>query len=58
MLRSVYWWLVTDVSGKPIGSIFTGQEVQEDCLILENRTDGLSRNVDNYQSTLRNIKED
>jgi hypothetical protein len=25
MLRGVYWWLVTDVSGQPIGLVFKGQ---------------------------------
>jgi hypothetical protein len=31
MLRSVAWYLVTDVSGRPIGPIFKGQAVQEEC---------------------------
>ena len=30
MLRSVDWYLVTDVSRQPIGPIFKGQAVQED----------------------------
>jgi hypothetical protein len=30
-LRSVDWWLVTDVSRLPIGSIFMVQEAQEEC---------------------------
>jgi hypothetical protein len=28
MLRSVHWWLVTGVSGQPIGAVFKGQAVQ------------------------------
>jgi hypothetical protein len=45
MLRSVDWWLVTDVSGYPIGSILKGQAFAcwtngqryggEECLLLE-----------------------
>ena len=30
-VRSEQWWLVTDVSGHPIGTIFRGQAVQEKC---------------------------
>jgi hypothetical protein len=30
MLRSTDWYLVTDVSGQPIGAIFKGQEVQDE----------------------------
>ena len=30
MLRSADWYLVTDVSGQPIGVIFKGQEVQDE----------------------------
>ena len=30
MLRSADWYLVTDVSGQPIGIIFKGQEVQDE----------------------------
>jgi hypothetical protein len=51
--------IVTDVSGQPIGPIFKSQAVQYlDCLILEDGTDRLSRNVGNYQFMLRNIPED
>jgi len=32
MLRSVDWQFVTDVSGQPIGPIFEGQAVPEECL--------------------------
>jgi hypothetical protein len=42
MLRDVYWWLFTDVSGQSIGPIFERQAVQEDCLALEDRTNRLS----------------
>jgi len=34
MLRSVDWWLVTDVSGQPIGPIFKAQAVFLDWSIL------------------------
>jgi hypothetical protein len=47
--RSVDWWLVTDVSGQPIGL---------DYLTLEDGTNRMSRNVGNYQSTLRNIPQE
>jgi len=30
MLHSAEWYLVTDVSGQPIGVIFRGQEVQDE----------------------------
>jgi len=39
MLSSVFWQLLTDVSGQPIGPILKGQAVQED------GTDKLSLNV-------------
>jgi hypothetical protein len=32
MLRSVDWWLVTEVSGQHIGPIFKGEAVQETLL--------------------------
>jgi hypothetical protein len=51
MLRSPDWWLVKDVSGKPIGPIFKGQAVQEeflDCSTLEDGAYMLPRNVGNY----------
>ena len=41
-----------DVSGKPIGLIFKSQA---DCFTLEVGTYKLSRNVGDYQSTLRDI---
>jgi hypothetical protein len=47
MLRSVDWYLVTDVSEQPIGPIFEGQAVKEKCLTLEDVNDRLSRNVCN-----------
>jgi hypothetical protein len=31
ILLGVSWWLVTDVSGKPVGPICKGQEAQKDC---------------------------
>jgi hypothetical protein len=30
MLRSVEWYICTDVSGQPIGPIFKGQEFKEE----------------------------
>jgi len=52
MLRSVDRSLLADISGPPIGPVFKGKAV------LEDGTDRLSRNVGNYQSTLRNIQEE
>jgi hypothetical protein len=34
MLRSVDLYLVTDVSGQPIGFILNGQTGQEECILL------------------------
>jgi len=34
ILRSVGYYLHTDVSGPPIGPILKGRAVQEECLIL------------------------
>jgi hypothetical protein len=39
--------VVIDVSAEPLGLIFKGQAVQEDCLTLEDETDKLTRNVGN-----------
>jgi hypothetical protein len=51
ILRSVQLWLVTDVSKRSIGRIFKNQAVEEEfflgCLILEDGTDRLYRNVGN-----------
>ena len=60
MLRSIYLYYVTNVSGQPIGPIFKGQAVQEECcLILEDGTDRLSRNVVTYyKSTPCDIPEE
>jgi hypothetical protein len=49
MLHSVNWYLVTDVSVQVIGHVFKSQAVRED---------RLSRNVENYHSTPRNIPEE
>ena len=57
MLYIVDRQLATDVSEQPVGTIFKGQAVQADCLTVEDGTYRLSRNVGNYQSTLRNIPE-
>ena len=40
-----------------MGTVFKSQEVQEDYLTLEDGADRLSRNVDDYNSTLRDILE-
>ena len=53
MLRSVDW-LVIDVSGQPICPIFHCRSP----LTIEDGTDRVSRNVGNYQSTLRNVLEE
>jgi hypothetical protein len=47
ILRSVEWYLCTDVSGQLIGPIFKVQEVHDflDFLNLEDWTDSLSQNV-------------
>jgi hypothetical protein len=58
MLRDADCSLVADVSGQPIGSIFKGQTVFLHCLTLEGGTDGLSRKVGNYLSTLRYTPEE
>jgi len=47
MLRSLDCWVVTDVSGQPLISIFT----------LEDGARRFSRNAGNYQSMLSNIPE-
>jgi hypothetical protein len=39
MLCSVYWLLVTDVSGQLFGLFFKCSAVHEDCLIFEDGTD-------------------
>lgn len=53
--------VLTDISGQPICRISKGQAFQEkfflDCLTLEDGTNRSSRNVGNYQPTLRNIQE-
>jgi hypothetical protein len=60
MSHSVDWQLYIVFSGQPISPIFNCQAVQEDlnCLTFEDASDMLSRNVSNYQSTLRNIPEE
>jgi hypothetical protein len=59
MLRSLDSWLVTGVSGQPIGCIFKIHAVQEqsflDSLTLEDRAVCPETSLNNYQSTLRNI---
>lgn len=47
MLRSLYCWLGTDVSGQPLNSVFA----------LEDETRRFFRNVGMYQSVLPNIPE-
>jgi len=40
-------WVVTDVSGQPVGPIFKPRAVQEDCLTPDYETDRLSPKVGN-----------
>ena len=42
MLRNVEWYFLTDVSGKPFGSIF---KIQTEILTPEDGTDNSARNV-------------
>jgi len=61
MLCKVYWRLVTELSGQPIGPTIKGQAVQEelDCLALEDETDRLfETSVTNCQLTMYNIPEE
>jgi len=56
MLRSVEWQFVTDISGKPIGSIL---RVSDPSWTLEYGTGRLSGNVGKEcHCTLRNIAEE
>jgi len=55
MLRSVSWFLFTDLLGQPSCFIFKCQAV-EDSLTFEDGTDKLSRNVG--KPTLPNILEE
>jgi hypothetical protein len=41
-IKQFQWQSFTDVSGKRIGTILNGQEVQDDFLTLEDGTDTLS----------------
>ena len=45
MLRSVYWYLVTDVAGRPIDHIFKRQSSKRRSVIFEDGNDTLSWNV-------------
>ena len=68
--RSSLFWditqrrlVVTDVSVQPIGPIFMDRAdwtvlPLKICLTVEDGSDRLSRNVDKYQSTVRNIAEE
>jgi hypothetical protein len=61
MLRGLDWWLFTDVSGEPIGTISKGPAIQEerDCLTFEDGTDKLlEKSVNNYHSTPRKAPEE
>jgi hypothetical protein len=53
----LYLYLFTDVSGQPIDSIIKGPAIPAHCMTHEDETDSLSRNVGNYQSTLRKMSE-
>lgn len=48
LLSSVCWYLLTNVSGQPIGPIFESQPVQEGCP---------ETSTTNYQYTLCNVPE-
>ena len=48
ILSNVYWWLVTDVSGQPVGPIFKGQAGRDG-------NDRLSRNVSDYDYPRREM---
>ena len=48
MLRSVDWQLVTDVSAQCVLQMYRCEAAFLDCLILEDGTNGLSRNIGNY----------
>jgi hypothetical protein len=52
MLHSVNWYLFTDVSEQPIGSIFKyKKQFFLDCLSFEDGTDRLSQNIGYYPLT-------
>ena len=48
MLRSVDWQLVTDVSAQCVLQMYRCEADCLDCLILEDGTKSLSRNLSNY----------
>jgi len=52
-------WLVTDISRKPLRSVFKGQSGREElnCLTLEAGTDKFSRNAANQLQILRKVPE-
>ena len=59
MLRDVGWYLVTDVSGQPIGPTLKSETVLLDCLTLEDESIGCPQmSVTNKQPTPRNIPEE
>jgi len=56
ILCHVHWYLIAEISGKPLCSHIQGSKASS--LTPQNVTDWSSRNFDNYQPTLRNISED
>jgi hypothetical protein len=62
MFGSVDWWLVTKVSGQPVGPIFKGQAVQKEFFRtawpLKIEQISFPETSVNYQWTLRNIPEE
>jgi len=48
MLRSVNWQLVADLSGQCVLQISSCEALFLDCLILEDRTNNVPRNLGNY----------
>ena len=58
LLHSVNWQLLSDMSRQTVGHICKQKAPQAKCLTIEDGTDGLSRNVGNYRSTLYMISEE
>jgi len=58
LLYSVNWQLLTDMSRQIVGHMCKQKASQTKCLTIEDGTDGLSRNVGNYRSTLCMISEE
>jgi hypothetical protein len=57
MLRSICWYLFTDVSGQAMRVIFKGQAVQETLTLKEGTDTVPETSINSNQHTLRNIPE-